>query len=69
MLFRSDISRYVGRPIAVSPDMAGRRFSGVLAAGKGTDLVGELADLMGLETKPDGKGLRLVADDGKPDGR
>lgn len=60
-LVAADISRYVGRTVIVAPELAGRRFSGVLAAGNKADLVGELGDLMGLEAKSQGKSVRLVA--------
>ncbi len=63
-LVAADISRYVGRKVVVAPDMAERRFSGVLAARKGADIVGELGDLMGLEAKTQGNIVRLVADGG-----
>lgn len=60
-LVAADISRYGNRKVVVAPDMAGRRFSGVLAAGNKSDLAGELADLMGLEVKGQGDSVRLVA--------
>jgi transmembrane sensor len=60
-LVAADISRYVGRRVIVSPDMAGRRFSGVLAAGNKADLVDELGALMGLEAREQGGTVRLVA--------
>jgi len=61
LLVAADISRYVGRQIIVSPDLASRRFSGVLAAEDGAKLVDELDDLMGLEAQVEGDHLRLVA--------
>lgn len=60
-LVAADISRYGNRKVVVAPDMAGRRFSGVLAVGNKADLAGELADLMGLEVKGQGDSVRLVA--------
>lgn len=60
-LVAADISRYVGRKIVVSPGMAERRFSGILAAGNGKNLVDELGDLMGLEAQTHGDTVRLVA--------
>lgn len=55
----ADISRYVGRQVTVSPDVAERHFSGVLAVGNGADPVDELGALMGLEAQDQGNGLRL----------
>lgn len=60
-LVAADISRYAGRRVVASPDVAGRRFSGVLAAGNKADLVDELGGLMGLEAKEQGGAVRLVA--------
>jgi len=62
-LVAADLSRYVGREIVASPDVAARRFSGVLASGDGAELVDELGEVMGLETRADGRRLRLVARD------
>lgn len=56
----ADISRYGSRRIVVAPELADRRFSGVLAAGNRADLVGELGDLMGLEAESQGETVRLV---------
>ena len=60
-LVAADISRYVGHEVTVSPELADRRFSGVLKAGDGAELVGELGDLMDIEAKQEGSGFRLVA--------
>lgn len=62
-LVAADLSRYVGREVVASPDVAARRFSGVLASGDGADLVDELGEVMGLETRAEGNRLRLVARD------
>lgn len=55
-----DISRYARRPVAVSPDIAGRRFSGVLVVGDGTALVGDVARLMDLKVVDQGSSLLLT---------
>ncbi|MGD9812383.1 MAG: FecR domain-containing protein [Sphingobium sp.] len=60
-LVAADISRYVGRKVVVSSDVANRRFSGVLATGNDGNLVEELGDLMGLEAETQGGAVRLVA--------
>lgn len=60
-LVAADVSRYVGREVSVSADLRDRRFSGVLKAGDGADLVSELGDLMELEAEREGGGLRLVS--------
>jgi len=62
-LVAADLSRYVGREIVASPDVTARRFSGVLASGDGAELVDELGEVMGLETRAEGNRLRLVARD------
>lgn len=55
-----DLSRALNRPITVSPDLAGRRFSGSLTAT--TDAANQrarLARLLGVSVVEDGEGWRL----------
>lgn len=59
-LVAADISRYARRLVAVSPDIAGRRFSGVLVVGDGTALVGDVARLMDLKVADQGSSLLLT---------
>jgi transmembrane sensor len=47
-LVASDISRYAAMPVRAAPDVADRRFSGVLIVGDGSGLAGEVAQLMDL---------------------
>lgn len=64
-LVAEDISRYGRRRVIVAPDMAQRRFSGVLSAGKSAhpaeELGNQLGALMGLEVRTEGDQLRLGA--------
>jgi transmembrane sensor len=48
-LVASEISRYANRPVTMAPDVASRRFSGVLVIGDGSALVDELAQIMDLQ--------------------
>jgi transmembrane sensor len=60
-LVAAEVGRYAGRRVAVAPDLAGRRFSGVLTIGDGSRLVGDLARLMDLDARGDGSAVRLAA--------
>jgi transmembrane sensor len=63
------VSRHAGRAVMVDPSVAQRRFSGVLAIGDGTQLVAQLAQIMGLRAQPEGAAVRLFAGDVQPAGR
>ena len=54
-----DLSRALNRPIAVSPQVAGRRFSGSLATTNAPDQRARLARLLGVSVVEDGEGWRL----------
>ena len=58
----AEISRYAGVAVAADPQVADRRFSGVLTIGDGTALVGRLEEIMGLTARQQDGVLRLVAD-------
>jgi transmembrane sensor len=58
----AEISRYAGVAVAADPQVADRRFSGVLTIGDGTALVGRLEEIMGLTVRQQDGVLRLVAD-------
>lgn len=58
----AEISRHAGVEVAVDPQLADRRFSGVLTIGDGTALVGRLEEIMGLTALQQDGGVRLVAD-------
>lgn len=58
-LVAADLSRYAGQAVSVAPEVAQRRFSGVLAVGKNANPAVELGNLMGLQAQADGSGLRL----------
>lgn len=60
-LVAAEVGRYAGRQVAVAPGLSGRRFSGVLTIGDGSQLVGDLARLMDLDARGDGAAVRLVA--------
>lgn len=60
-LVAAEVGRYSGRRVALAPELAGRRFSGVLTIGDGSQLVGDLARLMDLDARGDGAAVRLVA--------
>jgi transmembrane sensor len=63
------IGRHSGLAVTVDPAVAQRRFSGVLTIGDGTQLVAQLAGIMGLRVERAGSGVRLVAAGGQPSGR
>lgn len=60
-LVAADLSRYARQAVSVAPEVAQRRFSGVLAVGKNANPAVELGNLMGLQAQADGSGLRLGA--------
>lgn len=55
------VARHAGVTVTVDPAIAQRRFSGVLAIGDGTQLVAQLADIMGLRAQRDGAVVHLHA--------
>lgn len=55
----ADIARFSGQRIILSPELQGRRFSGVLAIGDGSKLLAKLAELMALSWRVEGNHLRL----------
>ncbi|MGE5721816.1 MAG: FecR family protein [Sphingomonadales bacterium] len=63
-LVAADISRYSGTKVVVDPELSGRRFSGVLTIGDGSQLVRNLVSFMGLQARPEGKSVRVVARSG-----
>ncbi|MEO8308609.1 MAG: FecR domain-containing protein [Pseudomonadota bacterium] len=56
----AEISRYGGVEVAADPQVADRRFSGVLTIGDGTALVGRLEEIMGLAAQQRDGSLHLV---------
>jgi transmembrane sensor len=60
----ADISRYSGKTVVVDPSLRDRRFSGVLAIGDGSGLLGNLADLMALSYRMEGDRVRISTADG-----
>ena len=60
----ADISRYSGKTVIVDPSLRDRRFSGVLAIGDGSGLLGNLADLMALSYRMEGDRVRISTADG-----
>lgn len=60
------VGRHAGVAVTVDPAVAQRRFSGVLAIGDGTQLVAQLADIMGLHAQRDGAVVHLLAGDAGP---
>lgn len=68
-LVAADLSRYVGRSVAVDPALAGLRVSGVVTIGDGSQLVGQIEALLPVRAVAAGDGLRLVAADGGTRGR
>jgi transmembrane sensor len=57
----ADINRYAGKPVLIDPKLSGRRFSGVLTIGNGTQLAPMLASVMGIAIRNDANGLHLGA--------
>jgi transmembrane sensor len=62
-LVAGQISPHAGVTVAVDPAIAGRRFSGVLAIGDGSQLVARLGEIMGLAVQPRGDAVLLSAGD------
>lgn len=60
-LVAAEVGRYAGRRVILAPDLAERRFSGVLTIGDGSQLVSDLAQLMEVDARGDGAAVRLVA--------
>lgn len=60
-LVAAEVGRYAGRHVALAPGLSGRRFSGVLTIGDGSALVEDLARLMELDARADGKAWLLAA--------
>ncbi|HYZ47961.1 MAG TPA: FecR domain-containing protein [Sphingomonas sp.] len=65
-LVAAEVGRYAGRHVTLSPELASRRFSGVLTIGDGNRLVGDLANLMQLDARADGTVVRLAGHSGRP---
>jgi transmembrane sensor len=55
----ADIARYSAQKISVEPKLKERRFSGVLTIGDGSDLLANLARLMGLDLRQEGDHARV----------
>jgi transmembrane sensor len=62
------VGRHAGLDITMEPAVARLRFSGVLTIGDGTQLVEQLARIMGLHAERSGAAVHLAAD-GQPAGR
>jgi transmembrane sensor len=62
-LVAAQIGVYSGTKVTVDPAIAGRRFSGVLVTGDGSQLASRLAEIMGLAIQPRGNALHLAAAD------
>src|SRR5207237_6560395 len=60
-LVAAEVGRYSGQRVVLARDLAGRRFSGVLTIGDGSQLVGDLARLMDMDARGNGAAVRLVA--------
>jgi transmembrane sensor len=58
----AEISRHAGVVVTADPQVADRRFSGVLTIGDGTALVGRLEEIMGLTARQQDGVVRLGAD-------
>ena len=57
----SDLSRSFGKPLAISPDLANRRFTGALTLSSAPDeVVGQLADLLGVTAVKDKSGWTIT---------
>jgi transmembrane sensor len=55
----ADIARSTGKPVAIDPLSAKRRFSGVLATGSREEMVGALGELTGLRKRVERDAIRL----------
>lgn len=60
-LVAGQIGPHAGTTVVVDPAIAGRRFSGVLAIGDGSQLVARLGEIMGLAVEPQGDAVHLSA--------
>ena len=58
----AEVSRHAGVVVSADPQVADRRFSGVLTIGDGTALVGRLEEIMGLKARQQDGAVRLFAD-------
>jgi transmembrane sensor len=59
-LVSADVGRYAGSDIRMDPYVASRRFSGILTIGNGSGLVRNLAQIMDLDVRAEGKAVRLL---------
>lgn len=60
-LVAGQIGPHAGVTVSVDAAIAGRRFSGVLAIGDGSQLVAQLGEIMGLAVEPRGDVVQLSA--------
>ncbi len=60
-LVAAEVGRYAGRRVLLAPALSSRRFSGVLTIGDGSAMVEDLARLMDVDARADGKAYRLAA--------
>lgn len=60
-LVAAEVGRYAGRRVALAPELANRRFSGVLTIGDGSQLVSDLARLLQVDARGGGDAVRLGA--------
>lgn len=60
-LVAAEVGRYAGRRVVLAPDLAARRFSGVLTIGDGSRLVGDLARLMDVDAHENDAVVRLAS--------
>lgn len=60
-LVAADIARYSAQNVIVDPALRGRRFSGVLVIGDGSQLLANLAGFMALDLQREKGGVRLGA--------
>lgn len=49
-----DISRYLGKPVAIDPALAGRTFSGTLVGDNGEQLIAGLEAIMAIDSRDEG---------------
>jgi len=57
----ADISRYSGKLVLIDPSLEKTHFSGTLVIGDGSKLLPDLATVMGLEVRAEGRGVRVGA--------
>ncbi len=60
-LVAAQIGVHSGMKVTVDAAIAGRRFSGVLVTGDGSQLAARLAEIMGLDLQPRGNSVHLAA--------